>query len=339
MKKVTIRDVAKYAGVSIATVSAVINGKNIVAPDTRAEVLKAIKKLNYQPKGTARNLKREKLKLIGFVIKEMDNPFFASVVMGAEEYANSKGYSLLVAHSEGDYLKEKGAVESFVSKDFSGCIISNVVEDPADIAHLFNLKMLNYPFVLMENIRGVQTNVVSIDNVKATKTAMQYLFDIGHSKILFFSGPPYSYHSFERQNGFREAFSECTFAFNEKDMVIPVGAHMEEGYRAGIKYFKNETRDATAIVCFNDLVAVGLIRALVELNIPVPEEISVIGHDDIDLARLWPVPLTTMSTPKRELGKKLAEILIKNIESPENHEFEKVKLEPKLVIRDSTAAV
>ncbi len=231
MNKVTINDVAKRAGVSKGTVSAVINEKNIVKMETRKAVLTAMKELNFRPRGSARNLKNAATEYnsIGLLIRELDNPFYTAIIRGVMEYASSKGYLVIIASSEGDHKNEEKITQSFSDKDIKGAIIAPVLEGMAEIEHLFRLKMINFPFVLLENVKGIQANVVSIDNIKAMKTAMKYLFDNGHSRVIHFSGPQHASHTHERIDGFRRAYSESHFAYNS-EMIIPAGAHLEDGY-------------------------------------------------------------------------------------------------------------
>lgn len=338
MKKITIEDVAKRANVSKGTVSAVMNAKNTVNPVTRDHILKIMKDLNFRPKGMARNLKNSNQdKSIGIIIKDLNYPFYTSIAAGAKKYANSKGYSVIVASSDDDHECEKKLSHLFSTKDIKGTIIAPVVEDTAEIEHLFKLKMINYPFVLLEDVKGIQANVVAIDNLKAIKKAVKYLIDSGHTKIVHFAGPQKSSHTQERIEGFRHAFSESTLVFNE-DMIIPIGSHYEESFSKTLEFFKNKSQEdyPTAIVCFNDHQALAVMTALKELNIRVPDDISIIGNDDIYYAKIYPIPLTTIRAPQHEIGKKAAEILIKNIESPTLLPNERVVLETEFIIRESS---
>jgi LacI family transcriptional regulator len=338
MKRITIVDVAKKAGVSKGTVSAVINAKKTVKPETRDLILKMMKELNFRPKGMARNLKNgNQDKSIGIIIKDLSYPFYTSIASGVKEYANSKGYSVIVTSSDDDHECEKKFSHLFSTKDVKGAIIAPIVEGSAEIEHLFKLKMINYPFVLLEDVKGIQANVVAIDNLKAIKKAVKYLIESGHKKIVHFAGPPSSSHTQERIEGFRHAFSESTLAFH-KDMIIPVGSHYEECFNKTLDYFKDKNKEdyPTAIVCFNDLQALAVMSALRELSINVPDDISIIGNDDIYYAKIYPVPLTTIRAPKREIGRKAAEILIRNIESSTLLPVERVVLDTEFVIREST---
>ncbi len=214
------------------------------------------------------------------------------------------------------------------------------MEGAAEIEHLFKLKMINYPFVLLEDVKGIQANVVAIDNLKAIKKAVKYLIDNGHKKIVHFAGPHGSSHTEERIEGFRYAFSESPLVFSE-DMIVPIGSRHEESYGRTMKFFSNKNREdyPTAIVCFNDQQALAVIDAMKELGIRVPDDISIIGIDDIDYAKVFPPPLTTIRAPQLEIGRRAAEILIRNIESSSVLPPERVVLETELIIRESARAL
>jgi LacI family transcriptional regulator len=338
MKKITIEDIARRSGVSKGTVSAVINAKTSVKPETRDMILKVMREYNFRPKGVARNLKNGKMdKSIGVIIKDMNYPFYTAIAAGVKEYANGKGYSVIISSSDDNHECEKKLSHLFSTKDIKGIIIAPVVEGTAEIEHLFKLKMINYPFVLLEDVKGIQANVVAINNIRAIKKAVKYLIDSGHSKILHFAGAPQSSHTQERIEGFRHAFSESPLIFN-KEMIVSIGSHYDECYSKTIKYFKNKNRKdyPTAIVCFNDNQALAVMSALKKLNINVPGDISIVGNDDIYYAKIYPVPLTTIKAPQHEIGMRAAEILIRNIESSEVLPVERVVFETEFVIREST---
>lgn len=337
-KKITIEDVAKKAGVSKGTVSAVINAKNSVKPATRDMILKVMKELNFRPKGMARNLKNGNTdKTIGIIIKDLNYPFYTSIASGAKEYANSKGYSVIITSSENDHECEKKFSHLFSTKDIKGAIIAPIVEGASEIEHLFKLKMINYPFVLLEDVKGIQANVVAIDNIRAIKKAVKYLMENGHTKIVHFAGPPNSSHTQERIEGFRHAFSESPLVFN-KQMIVSVGSDFDESYAKTKEYFKSLKKNEypTAIVCFNDMQALAVMTALGDLDIKVPDDISIIGNDDIYYAQIYPVPLTTIQAPQHEIGRRAAEILIRNIESATLLPLEKVVLPTEFIVRKST---
>jgi LacI family transcriptional regulator len=338
-QRATINDVARQAGVSKATVSAVINDSGTVKGSTRDRVLAAIDVLNYRPTQIIHTSAR-KTRSIGLLIKEIDNPYYAEVVLGARAHANEKGYTLLVASSEGEYDAERRAVELLQAKDVEGLIATPVLDEHADLSHFFELKRRNFPFVLLEEVRGVPASLVDVDNRDASRKAVEYLIHHGHTRIVHFAGPSYSMHSEERVDGVRRAYSASHLIFND-DVVIEAGAHLADGHRAALACFRKRTGGArpTAVTCYNDLVAIGVCRALQELGLRVPDEVSVVGYDDIPILEYLPVPLTTVRMPKAAMGEIGAQMLIRHIESKAVVPPQKVLLEAELMVRASTRSL
>ncbi|MFL5385039.1 MAG: LacI family DNA-binding transcriptional regulator [Longimicrobiaceae bacterium] len=334
----TINDVAREAGVSKASVSAVINHKPGVSERTRARIQAVMERLNYRPSGAAvtRGPGRKR-RSIGLVIKEMDNPYYTEVATGALAEGRKHGYTVLVASSEGDYEAEKEAVELMREQGVDGIIITPVLDEHADLSHLFELKRRNFPFVLLEEIRGVRASLVDIENTEASRRAVEHLIEGGHTRIVHFAGPEYSMHSRERVEGVYRAFSRSPGVFAE-DAIVPAGAHLEDGHRAGLAYFRGRPAEerATGVTCYNDLVAMGVMRALAELGIRVPDQVSVIGFDDLQVVDYLAVPLSSVRVPKHEMGRRAAEILIRHVEADEALPPTKEYLAGELVLRAST---
>lgn len=338
-KRTTITDVAEAAGVSKATVSAVLNDKGTVKESTRDRVLEVIERLNYRPSSVGRGSGLAPAKSIGLLIKEAHNPFYAEIISAARQRAANEGYTLLVASSEGDYDSERRIFEVLRSKDVDGMLVNPVFDADTDLSPLFELKRRNFPLVLLEEIRGVRASLVDSDNVEATCRAGKLLIELGHTRIAHLMGPRYSMQSEQRVSGLRRAFSESSLVFRD-DLVLPTGARLEDGHRIGLEYFGTVSADQrpTAVICFNDLVAIGLIRALRELGLRVPEDVSVVGHDDIDLLSYLPLGLTTIHVPKRDMADLATELLIKHIEAREPLPPRKVLVDTELIVRDSTRA-
>ena len=339
-KRPTITDVAQHAGVSKATVSAVLNDGAGVKASTRGRVLAAIELLNYRPTQLVSRSSGRKHKSIALVIKEHDNPFYAEVIAGMRASSEARGYALLVVSSEGDHALERQTVELLRGKDVDGMVLTPVLHSDADFSHYFELKRRNLPFVLLEEVRGVPASVVDIDNAEASRRAIEHLIALGHARIVHLAGPAYSSHSQERIEGVLGAFSASHVAF-PRDNIVTAGAHLEDGYRAGMALFRERTPEQrpTAITCYNDLVAVGLYRALAELGLGVPADVSVIGFDDIPLCRYLPVPLTTVKMPTHRMGELAAQLLVRHIESKTTIPPQRVYLDATLVERASTAAL
>lgn len=334
--RVTLEDVGKEAGVSKATVSAVINNKPIVRDETKGKVLDAIEKLGYHVDGIEMRLKGRRRSSIGLIIKEGDNPFYMGVASGARDLATERGYALIVVSSQGDHAEEMELVALLKEQGCSGLIMSPTAAEESDLSYLFVLRRGGYPLVMLEQVRGLQADLVTVDNVVACKRATQHLIDQGHGRIIHFAGPDYSMPSKQRAEGFRLAFSESHLKY-DNSLVIPAGAHIRNGYEVALKYFSERTRDEwpTAIVCYNDQLAIGVYRAMLEMKISVPEDVSIIGHDNIELTEYFAVPITSVDTSPRQVGCKAAELLIRRIEGESPDEAQRVYLETTIAERES----
>lgn len=336
-KRPTISDVAKQTGVSKATVSAVLNDSATVGSDTRDRVLAAIEQLNYRPTQQSGVRASTRFRSIALIIKEYDNPYYDDVTAGVRAFADSQGYMLFVVSSEGVYASEKRAVELLREKGVDGLIAAPVMDENADLSHFYELKRRNYPFVFLEQVRGVPASLVDLENVGASQKAVEYLFSLGHRRVAHFAGPEYSLHSEERANGVRHAYSSTHLVLAPED-IIEAGAHYDDGYRCGRTLFESRPRSEwpTAITCYNDLVAMGLVKAIIDLGMNVPGDISVIGFDDIRFCDTFLVPLTTVRVPKYDMGNIAAQMLIEHIESKEAVPPRRYYLDAELVVRAST---
>ena len=339
-KNATIHDVAILSGYSIGTVSAVINRKETVSKGTRRKVLQAISDLQYRPSAAARRrLQPTMEKSIGLIVKEINNPYFADIISGSQEAARELGYNVLVAHTDRSYEFEQQVAELLVAKDVDGLIINPLLSEESDLSHLFEIRRNNIPLVLIEGVRGMQASTVDVDNVAAEKEAVDYLIGLGHERIGHFAGPRYSQHSEERVEGVRRAHSAHRLAIGDEDIVY-AGSSLEDGYNTARDYFEGRDREdcPSAVTCYNDLVAIGVLRALRELGLRVPEDVSVIGFDDIEVVSYLAVPLTTVRIPRYEIGQRATRLLIETAEAEDPSPTQKVMLDADLVVRDSTAA-
>ena len=332
--KVTITDVARVANVSKASVSAVLNNKPTVSPRTRDKILGVIKKLNYRPNAVARSLSSRKTKSFGLVIKEIDNPYFARVMKGVFDVCCELGYTVLLGSSELSPAQELENIETLASQRVDGLIISPLQGADSDFTYLSDLIHDRYPLVMLGAVKNYTTSVVDIDNISAAYQAVSYLINLGHTEIAYFSGPTYSAHSFDRLQGYQQALIDHKLPIR-KDFIINVGSYIENGYQSGKKFYSRQSKRPSAVFCYNDLVAIGLINALIESNINVPDQVSVIGFDDIDICGSIKIPLTTIHVPAYEIGRKASELLIRQIQNSDQLLNEKIILKTRLVQRNS----
>lgn len=339
-KRVTISDVADRAGVSKATVSAVLNDKGTVSDSTRDRVAAVIQELNYRPRSTVGLPRVGGRRSLGLLIKEADNPYYMEIVTGIRAYCRERGYAVVVASSEGSAEAERDTTELLRRQGVAGLVVTPVMSSDTDLSHLFELNRRNFPFVLLEQIQGLQASLVDIENVEASRGAVEFLIRQGHQRIVHFAGPPYSMHTEERIDGVRRAFSGSSLVFPD-EAIVRAGAHLEDGYREGLKYFRDRRGPdrPTAVTCYNDLIALGLIRALTELGLSVPGDVSVVGFDNLGILPYVGIPLTTVNVPKVQMGEKATEMLIRRIESPQALPPQRITFVGELVVRGSTRAL
>ncbi|NOY76469.1 MAG: LacI family transcriptional regulator [Calditrichaeota bacterium] len=332
--KVTITDIAKLAGVSKSTVSAVLNDNPLIKDETKIRVREAMKKLDYRPNELARALARKQTKTIGLIIKEIDNPYFARITSGVYDSANKEGYSVLLGSSELKPLQEQETLNVLLSKKVDGLIISSL-RDNGDFTHLLDLRRRNVPFVLLDNFEMFQANIVDVNNVESGMKAVQYLIQKGHRKIAYLAGPDYSVHSYQRLEGYKLAHLSHNIPLDDA-LIFQAGSYLENGMEVGehIARMSPQTRP-TALYCFNDLVAIGSIYALRQAGLRIPDDMAVVGNDDTPLAQATFPPLTTVHIPIYEIGRQATELLFAQVRQKENPLNKKIILEAHLVERKS----
>ena len=331
----TISDIAKLANVSKSAVSIVLNNKTGVSKKTRSKVLETIKKYNYNPNHIAQSLAAKETKSIGLIIKEIDNPYFSKVMKGVYDTCSELGYSALLASSELSTDKESEIISTLMSKRVDGLIISPLQIENTNFTHISNLINEKFPLVVLDRISNYLTNSVDIDNIQAAYDAVSYLIKLGHKNIAHFAGPAHSGHGQKRLEGYRQALIDNNLPINN-DYILPVEPYTSNGYRAGKELFSKKIELPTAVFCYNDLVAIGIINALLELGIKVPEVVSVVGFDNIDFGEFLKIPLTTVNMPAYEIGKAATKLLIKQIGNSSAPLNEKIVIEHELIERQSS---
>jgi LacI family transcriptional regulator len=336
--RVTIADIAQLASVSKATVSAVINNRPGISPQTRTRVLQVIKKLNYKPNEIARSLSSSKTRSIGLVIKEIDNPYFARIMKGVFDGCREHGYTVLLGSSELSPAQERQSIEALTNQRVGGLIISPLQGPEVDFTWLADLQRDDYPLVMLGQVKNYNTAVVDIDNIQAANQAVSRLIELGHREIAYFAGPAYSSHSDERLRGYQQALMNHALPVRLEN-IISAGSATELGFSAGMERFRRPGPLPTAVFCYNDLIAIGLINALGELGIAVPAQVSVIGCDDLDLAKSFRIPLSTIHVPAYEIGRAAAEMVIHDLESDNGANPQIFLYEARLVERQSSAPV
>ncbi len=337
MKTTTIIDVAKKARVSVATVSRVVNGNYPVKESTRQRVLEAIKELKYVPNIQARELNTQRSSIIGVIVPSLFNTFFAGVINGIESFATMSGYSLLLTYTKDDPFCEKKCMNELLMRNVSGII--NVSPNTEQVeSDFFDQLAERIPLVFTNAyIKRPSISYVYNDEGVGTKIALEYLFSLGHRNIGFVRGQRSD--SYEvKQDAYVSLMKDMQYYRQENIITIEGGNSIDtvELTVSKIMDYLPQHREITAILCCNDLMGVGVINACKRLNINVPEELSVMGFDNVSLSRFIEPKLSTMDQNMMTLGWTAASLLMEKIAS-ENKTSRQVVLQNTLVLRDTTA--
>lgn len=329
-KAASIYDVARESGVSVFTVSAVVNNKSHVGKALREKVEAAIRKLNYRPNLLARSLAKQKTHTIGMIVPDIGNPFFPSVVRGAEDAAQKHGYNLLLCNSDDCLDKEEKAVELLLSKRVDGILLTKAAEDFHPSVRQM-IKQVNTPFVLvMRTYPKLTKDAVITDDYHGAYEAVSHLARAGRKRIALISGPLKVSNAKERWQGFVDALKAEGLPF-EQDLVIEGDYRIESGYRAGHSVF---SRRPDGIYVANYLMTVGLLKAAEEMGLHCPEDFGLVSFDDYPWLGIFRPRLTTVELPKHQLGSEAVELLIRRI-SGDTSKPVLIKLQPELRIRES----
>jgi transcriptional regulator, LacI family len=334
MKNLNIKDIAKLAGVGVSTVSRVINQHTDVKDETRKHVQEIIETYNYIPNNSARNLKRNESMDVGILIKGMYNPFFARMIQSIEKKLSSAGYSAIIHYNiEGN--KDIDAANEFIlEKKLKGVICLG-----GDFDKLTDqeIQRLSVPFILAsteipENLNRSLFSSVIIDNEMAAYRAVKYLSDMGHNKIaLITTGNEDKSVGTIRTQGYLRALSEQNI--EKKENYFEVGAYtFETGYEAMCRLLE-KANDITAVFAISDVMAIGAAKAMYEKGIKIPDDISLIGFDDIDYAEFYNPPLTTVHQPVEEIAESTADIMIGILDDNLKHQH--IIFDTEIVIRNS----
>lgn len=329
--KARVSDIAKRSGVSPATVSRVIHGYVNVNEETRRVVEKAILELNYKPK-TLVSAKTRPNRLIALMIGDIRNPFYNEMVYYLQKEFSKYGYIVVPLSTEFNRDREKELMYLTKQQELAALIlISGLESDELKKS----LEYLTCPVMLLDRvIEDFPGNIVIQDNFQAGYMATKYLIDLGYHEIAFIAGNTNSASGNRRVDGYRKALSNAFLPVRD-ELIIPGEMSVERGYRDGIKYLNNLGKMPRAALVVNDMTAIGFLDACKERGARVPEDISVVSFDDIELSSLKSVNLTTVRQSNEKMSKKICEMTITAIRNPKNGQNSRVMLEPTLVIRGS----
>ena len=327
------QDVAKRANVSYMTVSRVVNGCDNVRPETKERVLKAIKELSYYPNAAARALNNKKTYNIGIILPHKEYlltaPFYVELLFKLEIQLRRNGYSLFL----GSMHEEEGS-RDYLGLYKEGKVDGLIVLAPSSRDEAFKqLVKENIPFVvILGRSVDMECSYVDVDNFKSVSAIMEYLINLNHMRIGFVSGNIEEINAADRLAGYKNGL-EISGIDYEKELVYYGDWSLESGYKA-FGHFQNIQNPPTAIFCSNDYMAMGVIKAAHDRNVKIPEDVSIVGYDDLEYSSFITPPLTTMKQPLEEMAVKASEIIVNRIEKKDDGNC-KVILEAEFKIRDS----
>ncbi|MBB6733945.1 LacI family DNA-binding transcriptional regulator [Cohnella zeiphila] len=304
---VNIRDIAKAAGVSVATVSKALNGYRSVNASTREKVQRIAKEMQFHPNAAARSLVGQRSMTLGvFLTTGLSHPFFASLLGGVDQALQARGYDLIYL-SQVSWREEYNFVRHCRSRNVEGVLVFGFQESDMDFGELIESR-LPAVFIDME-ISGSHIATISSDNVEAIRSAVRRLHEWNHRRIAFIAGQPGSYASRTRFEGYREGLAEFRLPFRQ-EYVIAGDFTRESGYEAAKRLLALPVRERpTAIVCCSDMSAIGAMEAAAEEGLSVPDDLSIVGFDDIEAARSVRPALTTIRQDTQSIGRKAVELL------------------------------
>jgi DNA-binding LacI/PurR family transcriptional regulator len=330
--KLTLEDIGREAGVSAATVSRVINGAGYVSAHVRERVMQVVERRNFLPNANARSLATGQSNTIGLIISDITNPFFPELVKGIETAAFKHGYEIVLANTNYDPRRMSGYVKRFIDRGVAGVALMTSEFDPNLVEQLAQHEVS--VIFLDSGRRGPHVSHVAVDYATGIDEAVTHLIHLGHERIAYVGGPP-RLRSLRRRllsfhRSIRRQLGRDPLGIFEGDLRVEGGRRAAEALLASAGAY-------TAVVAANDLMAVGVMQACRLAGLRIPDDISVVGFDDIALATIVDPPLTTVALPRQTLGEKAVEALVASINHPRREGLQ-IPISTSLVIRQSTAA-
>ncbi|WP_410808895.1 LacI family DNA-binding transcriptional regulator [Micromonospora sp. 067-2] len=332
---VSIKDVASRAGVSVGTVSNVLNRPNLVSEMTRSRVRAAINELGFVPNDAARHLRRGRGRTLGLVVLDVANPFFTDIAKGVDDTTGPAGMAVIFCNSNGDIAREGRYLDLLEEQRVQGVLITPVGDDNARLDRLRSRGIL--VVVLDRPAPSRDFCSVSVDDRLGGELAVRHLVEAGHEQIAFVGGPWRLEQVSDRYHGGVKALEEAGLGADNLRRLDTPSPTVAAG-RDAVSRILGLPRSArpTAIFCANDLLALGVLQGLTRQQIRVPDDIALVGYDDIEFAAAAAVPLTSVRQPRQQLGRSAAELILDEANNPDGHQHRQVVFEPELVVRESS---
>lgn len=329
---VLLKDIAKATGFSINTVSRAMRSDPHISEKTTNIIKKTAKEMGYIPNSVAASMRSNTSKMVGIISADSANPFFSEVVRGIEEAASKEEYHILLANTEESIKKEADLVNMFLRRKVDGIISMPVFDNSG--AHLDLYQRLKIPFIFPgRRLEGLERHSILHSDQTGQRMVIEHLLSHGHTKILYVAGPKKVSNTIDRLSGVFEAYASQGLEINP-DYIVEASGHIEDGYSITNQAL-NRGLGFTAVACFNDMLAMGVLKSLYENNLRVPDDIEVFGYDNLYMSQFMQPSLSTVDVPKFRLGYVAMETLIAHIQNPER-EYETKDFPTRLVFRETT---
>lgn len=330
-RRIRIREVAEHAGVSVGTVSNTLNHPERVSPDTQAAVREAIQELGFVPNQQARVLMGAPSNVLGLVVVDVLSPFFMEIAHAVERAAREAGHVVILCNSENEHAKESSLLQMLAAQRVRGALLSPAGGGEPTVEGLHGL-----PVVYLDYEETSAGCSVSVDHIAGGALAAQHLLSLGHTKLAFVGGRP-GLQQFElRARGMREAITNA--GLDPAEALVEVheeGIGLESGTRAALRLIADGL--PSGICCGNDMLAFGVFRELLRHGVRIPEDVALVGYDDVEFAKSWIVPLTSVRQPTQEMGRRAAQLLMEHAAGDPDHRHQQIVLQPELIVRNTSA--
>ncbi len=337
-RPITTSEIARLCGLSRTTVSAVLNGKRNVRESTRTKVLECVRERNYESGMIARTLVGELSRMIAVLTPEIGNPYHYMVFQGVNKVLEAQGYHMLFHRVRHEDQEDPETLASIRAYRPAGYIVMRGAEGPRGV-HVKQIADEGVPVVGVGKLLGVETHCVVFENRHPMKLGTDYVIEMGHRRLGHLAGPAFSpLEANDRQLGFLESLLEHDIRLSDA-VIVYAGETSPTGYQAALEVLRNPQTRPTAILCFNDIVAMGVYRAAHELSLDIPGDVSVVGFDGIDAGELLGPPLTTIDIFPRQLGEEAADLLLQVIRNQTGRGIVVKEVEPKLIERASVRRI
>lgn len=334
MKRTTIRDVARTAGVSLSTVSRVLHRHPAVNSDIQQRVLHAIEQLEYQPNRSAQRLRSKMGSVIGLIISDIENPFFTSIVRGVEDVAYAQQMTVVLCNTDEDPAKQERYIDVMQEEGVAGLIIAPAHGDSSD--SLQRLRDLGIPVVLLDrDIGDEKSDAVCVDNVAGAYSATQHLIAANRKRIAIVNGDTQIKTFADRFKGYRRALIDANIKTN-RNYVVEVPPKIERSLQATLELLQIKPRP-DAIFAGNNLITIGVLKAIKQLKLKIPEEIALVGFDDMPWSSELCPPITSVAQPTYELGQEAARLLLRRLRNNDGF-HQTITLRTRLIVRESCGA-